>query len=183
MNKTIIGLAGPKRSGKTAAALKLERSGFVRYSFAGTLKRMIRVLLEDFGFSENEIDNCMNADKEVALPVIGKSPRTLMQTLGTEWGRVHVHPDLWTYLMMKQIDRSQDEYIVFDDVRFENEAEMIRNFGGLIIHIDRGNIKTDLHASEKGIAWDDRDQFILNDVTLDDFLLDVSIMAAGHINA
>lgn len=181
MKRTIIGLAGPKQSGKTAAALKLEKSGFVRHSFATPLKNMTRRLLMDFGYSFDRVDNYINSCKELVLPEIGKSARHLMQTLGTEWGRHHINNDLWVMAARKSLERCEDNLIVFDDVRFENEATMIRELGGLIIHIDRGDMVTDEHASEQGIAVHPDDAFVDNDHTLDDFLLDISIVVAGFI--
>lgn len=104
-----------------------------------------------------------------------------MQTLGTEWGRVQINNDLWVMAARKSLERCEDNLIVFDDVRFENEASMIRELGGLIIHIDRGDLVTDEHASEQGIADHPDDAFVDNDHTLDDFLLDVSIVVAGFM--
>lgn len=181
MSKTIIGLAGPKQSGKTSAALKLEKSGFVRHSFATPLKNMTRSLLMDFGYSFDQVDLYLNSCKELVLPEIGRTTRLLMQTLGTEWGRVQINNDLWVMAARKSLERCEDNLIVFDDVRFENEASMIRELGGLIIHIDRGDLVTDEHASEQGIADHPDDAFVDNDHTLDDFLLDVSIVVAGFM--
>jgi hypothetical protein len=76
---------------------------------------------------------------------------------------------------------AESDYIVFDDVRFENEAAMIRDMGGLIIHIDRGELVAAEHVSELGIDDHDDDAFIDNDYSIDDFLVDVQIVVAGHI--
>lgn len=46
-----------------------------------------------------------------------------------------------------------EQNVVFDDVRFENEAALIREYGGLIVHIHRPGLPTtDAHASEAGIV-------------------------------
>jgi hypothetical protein len=182
MSKTIIGLAGPKQSGKTSAAGKLEKSGFVRYSFASPLRRMLAALLDDLGHTEAEINYFLHRDKVQVIPGLLQSSRVLLQTLGTEWGRTHVHPDLWVLAARRRIESSKDDLIVFDDVRFENEAALIRDLGGLIIHVDRGDlVLTDTHASESRLVNHPEDAVVNNDYTLDDFLLDVSIVVAGFI--
>ncbi|WP_441295042.1 hypothetical protein [Luteibacter sp. 9135] len=43
--------------------------------------------------------------------------------------------------------------VVFSDVRFENEAQMIRSTGGTIVHIERSGAEAvSAHASEQGVA-------------------------------
>jgi len=180
-NKTIIGLAGRKQSGKTTAAKYLENSGFVRLSFADPIKNMLASLLVDCGYVPADIEQMLSTGKELMIAPMNKSPRHLLQTLGTEWGRNCIDDDLWV-LIAKQNSLSADsDYIVFDDVRFENEAAMIRDMGGLIIHIDRGDLVTAEHVSELGIDDHADDAFIDNDYSLKDFLLDVQIVVAGHI--
>jgi hypothetical protein len=101
--------------------------------------------------------------------------------LGTEWGRDLIHPDIWVIAARAQIERYGDADIVFDDVRFENEASMIRELGGLIIHVDRlGNDDNDRHRSEDGIYDQTADRFIDNDGDLESFLTDVLIVVGGH---
>lgn len=182
MTKPIIGLAGRKQSGKTSAAIKLEKSGFVRLSFADPIREMLSALLIDCGYLHTDIQTMLSADKEKIIDPIGKSARHLLQTLGTEWGRVCINSELWVLAARLKIEASEADYIVFDDVRFENEAAMIRDLGGLIIHIDRGDLVSDLHASEAGISDHPDDAFVDNDHSLADFLLDVSIVVAGHIH-
>ena len=182
-NKTIIGLAGRKQSGKTTAAKHLEKSGFERLSFAGPIRKMLSALLDDCGYTQDDLVSMLGADKELSIAPFAQSPRYLLQTLGTEWGRDCVNPDLWVLVARQKILLSESDYIVFDDVRFENEAAMIRSLGGLIIHIDRGDVVHDAHASEAGIQDHESDCFVDNDNSLDDFLLDIHCVVAGHIGS
>jgi hypothetical protein len=81
-----------------------------------------------------------------------------MQTLGTEWGRNTIHPDFWVIIAAQKIERLLGHsyrqgtirlQAVIDDVRFGNEAEMIRAYGGTIVHIERpGLTAVEAHASE-----------------------------------
>jgi hypothetical protein len=127
-------------SGKTTLARELERLGWVRLSFAGPLKRMVKSFLENL--VEPEIaEQMVHGDlKEVPIPIIGnRTPRYLMQTLGTEWGRELVDPDVWLTLAMGEavtlLDRGTP--VVFDDPRFINEAKAIVGAGGTMIRVIR----------------------------------------------
>jgi hypothetical protein len=156
----IIGLTGRKYSGKTTGAEVLESLDFNIMSFSGTLKLMARCLLRDLGLTEFQIQAAQQF-KETPLPGLEVSWRQLCQSLGTEWGRQHVHPDLWVKVAENLSKRY--ERVVFDDVRFENEAAMIRRNGGLIIHIKRPlHRATDDHASEAGIGFVEGDELVMN---------------------
>lgn len=167
----IIGLTGKKGCGKSTAARLIAYHehfsglGFGLISFAEPLKNMAHLLLRDLG-----IDTSRDLDKAAVLPVINVSPRRLYQTLGTEWGRHLIHPDLWVFALAGRLKNLNWPHIVIDDVRFENEAGFIRAQGGLIIHIDRPCLADDdPHESETGIAFQSGDERLVNN-HLDDFL-------------
>lgn len=69
-----------------------------------------------------------------------------MQTLGSEWGRQLIGPDLWVDAWRDVAARYQR--VVVDDVRFVNEAA-IAAFGGRLYVLRRlGLVATD-HESER----------------------------------
>ena len=145
---SIIGIAGRARSGKdTIANFILTMQGGYRYSFADPIRNMLKALGIDLShpyWLEN---------KENIIPVLGASPRRLMQTLGTEWGRKLINPDLWL-IMATQHFAQQGPGMIIADIRFENEAKWVRNNGGIVIHVDRPNIqKVEDHVSEQGIEF------------------------------
>jgi hypothetical protein len=180
MKKTIIGLAGRKQSGKTTVANHLVEAGFVRVSFADSMRYMIRSLLISCGFSAGHVEMMLMSEKETVIDSIGKSPRQLMQLLGTDWGRHLIHEDIWVMAAKQKVNSLDCFNIVFDDVRFENEAAMIRSLGGLIIHIDRDSDSMDGHVSEAGIERHDADYLIVNNGALDHFLQDVERAVSGN---
>lgn len=182
--KIIIGLAGRKASGKTTAARFLVNGmDFHRLSFADPLRDMVGCFLLGMGYGADYIETLLTADKEQMLAPIGKTPRQLLQTLGTEWGRDHVDRNVWVTLARRRINTSAEPRIIFDDVRFENEAAMIRGMGGQIIHIDRGDLAADSHASEHGIDEHDADLFVDNDTTVEEFLRDVELVVESVVYA
>jgi hypothetical protein len=109
------------------------------------------------------------SDKEAIIPGIGVSARHMMQTLGTEWGRACIHPDFWVMIARAETQRIMNDggSVVIDDVRFANEAAMIRDLGGELWRIERPSIAYDgSHESEGGLEDITPDRVIVNDGTL-----------------
>jgi len=157
----IIGLTGKARSGKdTVGKYLCENHGYVRVSFAEPLKDMVGALI---GLDPDKLELI----KDNQLPVIGYSPRELLQTLGTEWGRQTLHENFWVDIARAQItdlkQRNKCSGIVITDARFENEATMLRDMGGIMVHIDRDcSIHIPKHSSENGIKMNEEDYLIYN---------------------
>lgn len=150
----LIGLTGHKGSGKDTAAAALMPLGYTNLKFATPLKEMTRALFRSLGIPLEQIDRMVEGDmkecRSVRLP--GHTPRYVMQTLGTEWGRDCMGEDFWV-----NVARARAAYHpgrrLFSDVRFRNEAQMIRDLGGVIIKIERPGLDIDLsHPSEQEIA-------------------------------
>lgn len=123
----LVGLAGPAGVGKNTVADLLE-SKRLHYSFAGPLKAMLAAI---------ELYEPSNrADKEKLIPSLGFSWRQAAQTLGTEWGRA-LHPELWLLLAKREREMRAGlghEFMILTDVRFENEAQWIRE-NGTLVHV------------------------------------------------
>lgn len=171
----IIALTGYAGSGKsTAAKILVERHGFTLVKFAGPLKQMMRCL----GLGDREIEGDL---KERPLDVLGgKTPRHAMQTLGTEWGRDLIDPDLWVNVAMEAAWRLTDEggKVVLDDCRFLNEAAAVRAEGGMIAEVIRPGVGPQSgHASENQIP--DPDRIIVNSGTIEDMAKEVARLTRG----
>lgn len=138
----LIGLTGNMGAGKsTVADYLVEKKGFVKISFATPLKGMLRAL----GLSEEHIHGNL---KEAPCELLGgKTPRYAMQTLGTEWGRQLIHPDIWLNAWQKRV-KGLGAPVVADDCRFLNEAKLIRQMGGKVWRVFRGQPEYVEHASE-----------------------------------
>lgn len=143
----LVAFTGPAGCGKSTAAEKLVSLGWMRVKFAGPLKAMAAEL----GLNDEQIEGAL---KEVPIPHMGGvTPRRIMQTLGTEWGRKTIHPDLWVNIARERIltlmDCGMD--VVVDDCRFDNEAAMIRELGGTVCKITGRSREIEAHESEHGV--------------------------------
>lgn len=154
----IIGLTGKAGAGKDTLAQALTYQGdFIVLKFADKLKDMLCVLLD---CTRDELED--RQFKEAPHPMLnGNTPRYAMQTLGTEWGREMISPELWVDSLRSKIEfmqkRNPDRRIniVITDVLFPQEAQMIRELGGKVFEIHRDKNLLDesasSHSSENGI--------------------------------
>lgn len=159
----IIGIAGPARSGKdTVANFIIASRGGYRYSFADPIREMVKALGIDMS------EPYWQKHKEDIIPALGASPRRIMQTLGTEWGRQMINPNLWLILAQQRLLRHGAGMII-PDVRFPNEADWVRKHGGLLIHLHRPNIEeVEAHVSENGVERAPSDALLFNTGTLEE---------------
>lgn len=74
--------------------------------------------------------------------------RQMLQLFGTEVCR-YFKDDIWIALASEQIKTLDN--VVITDVRFNNEAAMIRSIGGVVIEVNRAGTISDGHASESKI--------------------------------
>lgn len=132
-----IGLSGFARSGKTTAAEYLEdKYGYTRLHIADPLRRMLWVLLRDFGMQDDQIEAYLTGDlKESIIPCLGVTSRHAQISLGTRWGREEIDPDLWANCWEHK--SSGVSAPMNDSVRFPNEEQCIRRRNGFTIMIVR----------------------------------------------
>lgn len=161
----VIGIAGKAGTGKDTIAdlIVMLRLGGYRYSFADPLRAMLKA-----GFRIDMYDRDWIRRKEDPVKHLGKSPRQLMQSLGTEWGRNLVHPDIWVKEALIRLLECGPGMVIAD-VRFDNEAEWVRIRGGKLIHVTRFCAPlVHQHASENGVCVEPGDWSLENDGTIED---------------
>lgn len=134
---SLVGFTGELGSGKDTAGEALLKLGHTRFAFGDALKRMLQAI----GLTHEQLHG---TQQQKAEPIewldYEVTPRRMMQTLGTEWGRDLIHPRLWVLIMRRDLLKhlvNRRLNAVVTDVRFENEASMIRELGGVIIHVRR----------------------------------------------
>lgn len=167
----LIGLYSPSPGcGKTTVARHLSTEHhYTIHSFAEPLRKVVRTFLLEAGVSFPRAVSLLRERKEEPIPeVCGLSGRHLLRTLGTEWGRQCVHPDIWLRLWEAQYPTGFP--VVVDDVRFPNEAQLIKARGGQLWRIERPQTEQlDLtHASDGGLEDFRFHRTIVNDGSLAD---------------
>jgi len=164
----LIGLVGFIGSGKgTVADLLVERHGYNKESFAGSVKDAVSTI---FGWDRSLLEGDTIKSRAWREEPdawwskrMGKdfSPRLALQLMGTEAGREIFHSDLWIYSVERRIN--PDKNYVIADVRFPNEIKMIQDLGGKIVRVTRGQ-KPEWYdtALKQNITHED-DQWLLQD--------------------
>lgn len=163
----IVGFHGRAGAGKDTAAQPFIKLGFMKVAFATEMKMGLNAM---FGW---ELENWDDLEWKEApqFELFGKSPRQVAQTLGTEWGRNLVHEDIWAETAMRHA--RMYENAVFTDVRFPNEARIIRKNNGLVIRVTRdGDTSAGDHDSEQVLGPE-----------LVDYVLNASSGAIGALQA
>lgn len=148
----LIGLCGPIGAGKTTVADFLVTDyGFTEITFKQPIIDALLNIFSDRLTPEHFSDRHL---KECVIPEIGHSPRDLAKSLGTEWGRDMVHPDLWVklaedrYNFILECKHIYNKDVVFSDLRFDNEYDMIKRNGGVVIGVVRESIEVDANLLE-----------------------------------
>lgn len=144
------------RVGKDTAVNYLkEKYGGIRYSFAEALYNILHYAQEVCGFPQVK-------------------DRTFLQWVGTDWARAQDR-DVWVNIIRRKItETDQNTSIYISDLRFDNEATMLREMGFTLVYITRtihdieGGSKQ--HSSETAlndIKW--WDIHIENEGSLEEF--------------
>jgi hypothetical protein len=143
----IIGVCGFIGSGKDTVADYLQNfHEFRRESFATTLKDAVSAV---FGWDRTMLEGRTKEAREwreqvdpwwanrLSMPTL--TPRWVLQYWGTEVCRKSFHDDIWIASLENKLRTSQDN-IVISDCRFPNEISSIRNAGGIIVWVKRGEL-------------------------------------------
>lgn len=107
---------------------------------AGPNGKVLRPIFDGF---EGMSDGITNYTKYLL------TPRKMLQLLGTEAGRMVIHPNIWVNALFS--DYQNDVNWVVTDVRFPNEADAIKAKGGKLIRLVR-NSDTPMTDEELAIA-------------------------------
>ena len=142
----IVGLVGPIGSGKgTIADILVERHDFFKESYANSVKDACAVI---FGWDRALLEGDTPESREWRETTdpwwsqkLGKSfsPRLALQLMGTEAGRDVFHPDLWVHTVMRRCENAPWNNYVIADVRFPNEIKAIKDSGGKVVRVRRGD--------------------------------------------
>ena len=184
----IIGICGLIGSGKgTVADILVEQHNYEKLSFADKLKDGVSSV---FGWDRQMLEGDTDASRKWReeedkfwTEETGETvtPRLILQLFGTDCMRNGFYDGIWVSLVKQELLKNKDKNYVIPDVRFENEAKMIRSLGGRICQVrrgpdplwfrlykDLGQEPTDVHKSEWAWANVQMDYILANDGTPDD---------------
>ena len=143
----IIGVCGLIGSGKdTVADYLVNFHEFRRESFADSLKDSVAAV---FGWDRTMLEGRTKESREwreqvdkwwadrLAMPTL--TPRWVLQYWGTEVCRKTFHDDIWIASLENKLRQSKDN-IVISDCRFPNEIKTIKQAGGKMILVSRGDL-------------------------------------------
>lgn len=152
-NGPLIGVMGKKGSGKdTVADYLVKNYSFSKTAFAEPVKHISKIM---FNFTDEQL---YGNEKEKIDPIWGISPRDAFQKIGTDFGQYDLQKyfpalgkkigkNIWTERIRVKYEKDKEKTVICD-VRFIHEVNMILETGGIIIKINRDDIKEDLHISE-----------------------------------
>ncbi len=148
-------------------------SGWEVKKWAGKLKLIASILtginenkFEDQEFKKTDLSHQWSSpisgeDWKDGKPVkVPMTVRDFLQKLGTDAIRNGLHTNAWVNALMadyKKIDYNDDEQPeypnwIITDTRFPNEAQAIKDAGGIVIRVDRAGVKPiNDHPSEVGL--------------------------------
>jgi hypothetical protein len=133
----IVGFTGLAGSGKNTAAQALTTKGYVEAAFADPLKELAKELGWD-GVKDDK-------------------GRKLLQDLGHGCRKVF-GADFWVDRMRERIEKEwgptgANRPVAVTDVRYQNEADLVTELGGIILKIERPDLDTSdpmyQHITEK----------------------------------
>jgi hypothetical protein len=174
----IIGLGYKARAGKdTVGTILRDHFGFKTAAFADSLKEAARTIfnLNDYqlyGPGKGEVD-----------PFWEDTPRNILQRMGTECMRRGYRDDIWIKCVERRIADDPERSWVITDVRFPNEAEAVKGWGGYVVRVDRPlaerliGKEASKHASEVSMSfYQGWDHVLSNNGTVEELAKQVSQM-------
>lgn len=167
----LIGVCGNKFMGKdTIADYLTAEYGYTKLAFAQPVKEVSKIL---FGFTHEQLHG---DQKEETDKNWGITPRTVFQFIGTDLIRKQmckilpdIGEDFWVECLKQKCKKllESGKSVVISDVRFENEANAIKDLGGIIIRVHRSSANNDdSHESENSLKNIDVTHDIFNNSSL-----------------
>jgi len=208
----IIGICGFIGSGKdTVTDYLVNFHEFRRESFASTLKDAVSAV---FGWDRTLLEGRTKEAREwreqvdlwwaerLDMPTL--TPRWVLQYWGTEVCRKAFHDDIWIASLENKLRNSKD-HVVISDCRFPNEIFSIRNAGGKIVWVKRGDLPKwydhalaanelgsnialnelkvrKIHASETAWVGTKFDHIIENNGSIDDLYKSVRSIVSNEVS-
>lgn len=167
----IIGLSGYAQSGKdSVASILTSKYGFKRVAFADAIRSILwemNPIVKDSGFTVQGVVNAYGWDKaKIMFPEV----RRLLQELGVS-SRASLGEDVWVNAVLRKVNDKTKKYVI-SDVRFENEASIVKQMNGQLWRIKRPGVEAvNSHVSESSMDGYKVDQILHNGGTIEELEL------------
>jgi hypothetical protein len=162
----IVGLSGKASSGKTSVANYLAKHyGYTHLALAIPLKNLCK---EHFALTDEQVHGKL---KEVVDERYGVSPRQILINTGRFYRSID--PMFWVKKLRGELLntlQAQTRVFVISDVRFPNEAEWIRTYGGINVRLERP-------IEQRGFELDDE-----SETALDSYNFDLRIPESSNVD-
>ena len=149
----IVGFCGPKRAGKSTAGLILDRGDnpWAKHEMSDTMRSIVE---DAIGFKMTDAYYEQTKDTQMVLESISKATfRDFYIAIG-QGLRKYVSPNIHSNIFKERIEEASlnDKDIYTPSIRFDAEARMINEAGGIIIEIVRdGYSYNRVDPTERGI--------------------------------
>ena len=193
----IIGLCGAQGSGKdTVANILITEYGFVKLTFASTLKDVVAILFswprdllegltEESRLWRETVDDFWSAK----LSISGFTPRKALQMIGTDLFRLHFNNDIWISIVENKIGamlkNNPNINIVISDCRFANEFSLIKKFPDshiiTILREKNYSINKLAHSSETEWVNYNFDAILQNDNSIDELKSNIKSLLSSKL--
>lgn len=163
----IIGISGKKGSGKDTFAKLLQKSSNKKIyliAFADSLKAEVYTyILKPHGLPME----CLYDERKDNF-------RLILQGWGTDFKRNLIDKDYWVNRVKEKIayisKTEPDATIILTDIRLQNEADLVREYNGVLLRIERPELSSeDNHQSETELDGYKFDYYIENQGSIEDF--------------
>lgn len=185
----IVSLTGDIGVGKsTIAGVLRDDYGYVVFSWAKKLKK---VAYESNPYVKLDIGVFMKLKElvdTVGWDVAKKNAdvRSFLQRLGTEGCRNTLGEETFIDATLKEVNEAvrDNRDIVFDDTRFLNEAQAVKDLGGVCFTINRHGVKSEKsHESELGEARSLSDIELIDEGNAEDFAYSIDSFSKELLKA
>jgi len=184
----VVAFAGYAGAGKGTAGLALAHRDWKCFSFATPLREIVsRVYHVPMHFFTDPI-----LKNEIHPNLNGKSPRKVLQLIGTEGFRHLIDEDTWVKCLerdvlafLRQFPPGYPPGFYIDDLRFLSEIKFLQSRDVITVYVENPNVSQQFsHQSEDeiGQVGDKCDYRIINDGTISDLLQKVGdVMDSSHV--
>ena len=185
----IIGLCGNQGAGKdTVGDILISDYGFIKLTFASTLKEIVSVL---FSWPRDLLEGITETSRvwrettddfwSEKTGIANFTPRKALQIIGTDLFRIHFYNDIWANIVENKINiilkNNSNANIVVTDCRFSNEINIIKKFPNshiiTIVRNSNNHLHSLSHSSEAEWVNYNFDDVLQNDNSIDELKINL----------